>query len=164
VTRFASLSRVPPLVFYEKKGVDLSRFSHAADAPLLLVTCGVTKPGPTCSWRKHTSGYVGRSVAIPYWRNTRTARRILEGHVRWGRARHGFFHYNDNSRNCLDRSHGSLLPICLAWLPYLPWLTSIGFHFTVDCGMCWKLSWSESRIPPSYLPWLTSIFALIDFH
>ena len=40
-----------PLVFYEKKGVDLSRFSHAADAPLLLLTRGVTKPGPTCSWR-----------------------------------------------------------------------------------------------------------------
>ena len=65
----------PPLVFYEKKGVDLSRFSHVADAPLLLLTRGVTKPGPTCSWRKHASGYVGRSVAIPYWRNTRTTRK-----------------------------------------------------------------------------------------
>ena len=46
MTCFASLSRVPSLVFYEKKGVDLSRFSDAVDAPLLLLTCGVTKPGP----------------------------------------------------------------------------------------------------------------------
>ena len=87
-----------------------------------------------------------------------------KGRVRWGQARRGFFHYNDNSGNCFDRSHGSLLPICLDWLPYLPWLTFIDFYFTVDCGMCWKLPWSESRITSSYLPWPTSIFVLIDFH
>ena len=43
---------------------------------------------------------------------------------------------DDNSRNCLDRSHGFLLPICLDWLPYLLWLIFIGFYFTVDYGMC----------------------------
>jgi len=43
VTCFASLSRVPPLAFDEKKGLDLSRFSDATMLTLLLLTRGVTK-------------------------------------------------------------------------------------------------------------------------
>ena len=91
MARFASLSRVPPLVFYEKKGVDLSRFSHAADAPLLLLTRGVTKQLPrVLDGNMRVGMLAGLSPflidAIPerhgeFWK----------GRVRWGRARRGFF-------------------------------------------------------------------------